>query len=190
MTDKLEDLARMAEHQEKQQDAASTWEPVEDQKPAGTINGVSDQEAAANAAESYLRIAEGVAKMFADPRLMLGDEEIASGRESLAPVIDKYGLAGTGDGKIPFWQEIGAGLYLGGLFKRFRRALAQLRADDEAKEQAKKQANQQANNQAVNQANTSDGEERKHQTVEQSQPLPSDQWVREVTDPDAPVWLR
>lgn len=183
MVDELEKLALRAEHHEQQAASAAEFEPVKEQGQAeGVVAGVSTAEASANAAETMLRIAEGAAKLFADPRLMLSQEEIDSGRESLAPVIEKYGLAGSGDGRIPFWQELTAGLYLGGLIKRFRRALAQLRADDKAKEQAKQQSE--------DKARASDGEERKHQHEERPHVVSGAVGVGEVSDLEAPGWLR
>lgn len=183
--DELDNLARRAESFEKQAQDASTWEEVSDTQEPGKVDPVVDIDAAGNRVESLMKVAEAAAKMFLDNRLFFPDEEIQAGRDSLAPVVQKYGLAGEGTGRLPYQEELTAGFYLGGLFKRFRRAMAALKAADKAKAEAEKQANQQQH-QASAPAN---GEERKHQSEKQSRSVSSEVGVGEVTDPDAPGWL-
>ncbi|HCS65471.1 MAG TPA: hypothetical protein DIW64_16180 [Cellvibrio sp.] len=191
--DALDNLARRAEAFEAEQKEAGSWEEVKEseKKPDAPGSGsLPDIDAAANRAESILRIAEAAAKMFVDDRLILGDEEVANGRDSLAPVLQKYNLMGEGTGRLPYQEEITAGFYLGGLFKRFKRALAVLRAKDKADDEANKQANHQAVHQPKPSGNqATNGEERKHQSQEQPQSVPGDQRIREVSDVDAPIWL-
>lgn len=187
--DELENLVNRAESFERDQVGAQTWEPVsegEAKVKAGTVPPVNTIDAAGNRAEGFLRITEGVVKLIFDSRLVMGDDEIESGRESLSPLIQKYNLAGEGNGNLPYQEEISAGLYLGGLFKRFKRALVVLRAKDKAEAEAKRQANDGANS-SGNKA--SNGEERKHETSEQSQPLSGDLGVWQEPDADAPKWL-
>ncbi len=194
--DELEKLAKRAEFQEQQNRQPEEWEEVQDKKSSPgpeVVQALPSDQAAANRAEAILTIAEKAAQMFFDPRLVLGEGEIEAGRDSLAPVIQKYNLAGEGTGRLPYQEEITAGLYLGGLFKRFRRAIAALRASDkaEAEAKAKEQANQKSSgqfNSSVNQANDN-GEERKHQSEKQSHFVPSALGLGEVSDPDAPKWL-
>lgn len=183
--DELDNLARRAESFEKQAQEAGTWEEVSDTAEPGKVEAVIDIDAAGNRVESLMKVAEAAAKMFLDNRLHFADEEIEAGRDNLAPVVQKYGLAGEGTGRLPYQEELTAGFYLGGLFKRFRRALAALKAADKAKAEAEKQANQQQY-QASAQPN---GEERKHQSKEQSRSVPGEVGVGEVADPDAPGWL-
>lgn len=185
--DNLENLTRRAESFERQAQEANTWEDAEE-TAAGKVEPVPDIDAAGNRAESLLKIGEGIAKLLIDNRLFFAPEEIQEGRESLAPVIQKYNLAGEGTGRLPYQEEISAGLYLGGLIKRFRRALAALRASDKAKAEAENKANQQPNQQQ-NQATQSDGEERKHKSEEQPHALSGSLGLGQVSDPDAPVWL-
>lgn len=179
--DELENIAKRAEAFERQAEEANTWEDAEEKpRQAGAVSGVDPSEAAGNMAENFLRIGEAAAKLFADSRLMLDEAEILSGRASLSPVIEKYNLAGSGDGNLPYQAEISAGFYLGGLWKRFKRALAALRAEDRAKAEANQQSGNKANN----------GEERKYKSEEQSQSLPSPERLRQESDPDSPGWLR
>lgn len=130
-------------------------------------------DAAENMAESFLKVGMGVCKAFIDRRLEADAEEIKQCRESLGPVIDKYNLA-AGNSKLPYAEEISAGLYLGGLWKRFRRALSDLRAKDKAEQQAREQANH--------------GSERKHQPEKPTQSLPGEVGVRQEPDADSPGW--
>jgi hypothetical protein len=185
--DELENLANRAESFERDQAGAQKWEPVSESEAktkAGVVPPVNTIDAAENRAEGFLRVAEGVAKLIFDSRLMLDEEEIQSGRSSLSPAIQKYNMAGDGSGNLPFQEEISAGFYLGGLFKRFRRALAALKAKDKAEAEAKRQANEKANS-----SGNGYGEERKHETRKQSQSVPGDVGVWQEPDADAPKWL-
>jgi hypothetical protein len=182
--DELENLANRAESFERDSEGAQTWEPVSEggaKDKAGTVPPVNTIDAAGNRAEGALRVAEAAAKLVFDSRLMLDKKEIESGRESLSPIIQKYNLAGDGSGNLPYQEEISAGFYLGGLFKRFRRELAALRAKDKAEAEAKRQANEKAKN--------GYGEERKHETGKQSQPVSGNLGVWQESDVDAPKWL-
>lgn len=149
--------------------------------PEVAVEPQTDIDAAMMRARVILKTLEGGAKLLADSRLMLSDEDLESGQASLAPLIQKYNLAGDGSGNIPFAEEVAAGFYLGGLWKRFRRALADLRAKDKA--ESEKRNNQQ-------QANSSDGNQRKHRPEEQAHAVPGEVGVREESDPEAPRWLR
>lgn len=183
--DELDNLARRAEAFEKEVKDAGKWESeAEKKEPEGVIASLPPIDAAGNRAESILKIAEAAAKMFVDSRLVLGAEEIQNGRDSLGPVLQKYNLVGEGTGRLPYQEELTAGFYLGGLFKRFLRTVAALRAHDKANAKANAQANNQPNN-AQGQAN---GEERKYQSKEQSQPLPGEVGLGEVTNPNEEVW--
>jgi hypothetical protein len=150
------------------QESASVEQPIEPQ---------TEISAAETRAAVLLKMLEGGAKLLADSRLMIDDEELASGTASLAPVIQKYNLAGEGNGNIPFAEEVAAGFYLGGLWKRFRRALAELRAADKAKKDEQKQAS------------SSNGDQREHRTEEQSRPVPGKIGVREEPNPKKEGWL-
>src|SRR5690554_5278078 len=121
--DELERVINRAEALEREQAEAADFSQPESETERVSVASVDALEAAANRAESLMRVAEGAIKMFVDSRLMLDDDEIQSGRDSLAPVLDKYALAGEGSGHLPYQEEITAGFYLGGLWKRFRRAL-------------------------------------------------------------------
>lgn len=175
--DELEQMQRKAEQFEQE---ASEAEKIEDKPTQGEVAGIDPSEAAENMAETLLHVGFGVSKLFLDSRLTLGDDEVMSGRESLAPVIEKYNLQGGGDGKIPYWQEITAGLYIGGLIKRIKRALSELKAKDKAEREAKQQANAQAAQQP-NQAGNAGyyGEERKHDTKEQPHAVSSEVGLRQ-----------
>lgn len=192
--DALDNLARRAEAFEQEQKEAGSWGEIKDSEKKPDASGASplpDIDAAANRAEAILKIAESATHMFIDDRLSLGDVEIENGRNSLAPVLQKYNLMGEGTGRLPYQEELTAGFYLGGLFKRFKCALTALRAKDKAEAEANKQASQQPNQQANKSGNQAEnGEERKHQSEEQSQPVPGNERLREVADPDAPRWLR
>lgn len=175
--DELDKVINRAGAFEREQEQAGDWsEPESEAKPeSAAIASVDPMEAAGNMAESLLRVAEGAIKMFADHRLELDADEIEAGRAGLAPAIDKHGLT-AGNGKMPYQEEIQAGFYLGGLWRRFRRALGELRAKDQAKakaEQERKQAN---------------GDQREHGTQEPARPIPSSERVREEPNPDSPGW--
>lgn len=161
----LDNIAAQADQFEKETAAAGEFSADEQQ----TI--VDQLDAAADRAEALLRILGVGAKAFIDNRLDLPPEEIEQGRACLAPVIEKYGLAGDGGG-IPYQEEITAGFYLGGLWRRFRRALAELREVDRAKAEAEKDS----------------GNQRKHQSEEQSRPVPGEVGVREKSDAPPPRW--
>ena len=186
--DGLENIANRADQMDRQTEKAQEFEPVEETKSGeAVLVGVSEDQAAANMAECLLSVGFGVAKMLLDSRLVMGEGELESGKESLSPVIQKYNLYGSGSGRLPYWEEITAGLYLGGLYKRIRAALSELRAADKAKREAKGQANQQPEN---NQTQANYGQERKHEFKEQSHSLPSSVGLREESDANTPFWLR
>jgi hypothetical protein len=179
--DELENLAQRAEAFEKSAEESKKWgEPEAEEKS----EPLPDIDAAGNRVESIMKVAEAAAKMFLDNRLFFPDEEIEAARGSLSPVVQKYNLAGEGTGRLPYQEELTAGFYLGGLFKRFRRALAALKAADKAKAEKENQANQQANQEENN-----DGDERKHGTQEQPHVVPSEVGVWQESDPNAPKWL-
>jgi hypothetical protein len=188
--DELDNLAHRAEAFEKGAAAANSWEPVDDKKEqgAGVIAALPPIDAAGNRAESVLKVLAAAAKMFVDDRLEMSEAEIQNGRDSLAPVIQKYNLAGEGTGRLPYQEELTAGFYIGGLIKRFMRAVATLRAYDKAKAQADNQANNQPNNQANYAQGQANGEERKHQSEKQSQPVSSEVGGGKVTNPNEEVW--
>lgn len=165
--DELENIANHAEHFEKQTAEAQQFNSPEKETEAGVLAGVAPEEAAGNMAESVLSLGFGLAKMLLDNRLALSDEEKQCARTDLSPVIQKYNLAMGGTGRLPWHEEILAGLYLGGLYKRIKRALTELRAADKAKREAEEQANQQGSGNQ-NQANDYYGEARKHQSQESS----------------------
>lgn len=169
----LDDIAARADAFEKQAEQSKKVEP----EVVGQVAAPDPMQAAANMAESLLKTAEAGVKFFFDQRLCLGDEELGEGKDSLAPVIEKYNLTAGGNGKLPYQEEIVAGFYLGGLWKRFRRALASLRAVDEANAKAKREQEQ------------ANGNQRKHQPEEQPRPVPSEVRVREESDDDTPGWL-
>lgn len=175
--DQLENIANRAEGFEQQTAESSTFEPL--QENARLAAPVADPlESAKNRAAVLLQTLGVAAKAFIDPRLELPPEEIAAGQEGLGPLLAKYNLAGDGDGKLPYQEEITAGLYLGGLWRRFRRALAHLRAIDKAEAEAKKQQDQ-ANN----------GNKREHQPQEQPRPVSREVGLRQEPNIDSPRWL-
>lgn len=173
--DGLENIVAEAEHYEQQTENAQQFKPeVEQGGAAAVVAGISPAEAAGNMAESVLSLGFGLMRMVLDSRLVLADEEKECARNDLSPVIEKYNLAMGGTGRLPWHEEIIAGLYLGGLYKRIRRALSELRAMDKAKREAKEQAsgNQQ-------QANDYYGKEREHAAQEQPHAVPSDFGLRQ-----------
>lgn len=186
--DGLENIANRADQMDRQFEQAQEFEPVDD-KPKGeaVLMGVSPEQAAENMAESLLSVGFGVAKMLLDSRLVMGEGELESGKESLSPVIQKYNLAGGGTGRLPWYEEISAGLYLGGLYKRIRAALSELKAADKAKREVKEQASQQPEN---NQTQVNYGNQREHTTTEHAHTVSSYIGVRKESDPDSPFWLR
>lgn len=163
--DELEQLAAKHDGLESEAESLQQSEPVSD--------GKADGEAAANMAESLLRLGEGCAKVLLDPRLCLDDSDIDAGRESLSPVIDKHDLA-VGSGKMPYQEEITAGFFLGGLIKRMMQALRSLRERDKAKQRERDKANH--------------GDQREHQTTEPTQPVPGPERVREEPNPKEEGW--
>lgn len=173
--DGLENIANKAEGLEKQTADSQTFEPVNELPGAAVF--IDPLEAAKNRAAIILQTLGAGAKAFIDQRLELPPEEIAAGQEGLAPLLAKYNLVGGGDGKLPYQEEITAGLYLGGLWRRFRRALAQLREIDRAEAERQKQEQE------------SNGNQRKHQPQEQPQPVSSEVGVRQESDTDSPRWL-
>lgn len=174
--DGLENIANRAEGFEQQTLESSTFEPL--QENARLAAPVADPlEAAKNRAAVLLQTMGVAAKAFIDPRLELPPEEIAAGQEGLGPLLAKYNLAGDGDGKLPYQEEITAGLYLGGLWRRFRRALAQLKAIDKAEAEAKRQQEQ------------ANGNKREHQPKEQPRAVSSEVGLRQESDTDSEGWL-
>lgn len=155
------------EQTDKAKEFASESEPA-----AGAVASVDPIEAAGNMAVSLLKVAEGACKAFVDSRLMLDEKELESGRESLAPVIDKYGLA-LGSGKMPYAEEIEAGFYLGGLWRRFRRALGELKAADKAAAKEREQAN---------------GGQRKYEPEKPARAVPSEVGLREKPNTNSEGW--
>jgi hypothetical protein len=181
--DGLENIANRADQMDRQSAQAQEFEPVDDQpKGEAVLMGVSPEQAAENMAESLLSMGFGVVKMILDSRLVMGGDELESGKESLSPVIQKYNLAGGGTGRLPWHEEMCAGLYLGGLYKRVRAALSELKAKDKAK----REANLQAENNR-NQANY--GDQRKYQSQEQSHSLSSSVGVRQEPNANTEGWL-
>lgn len=174
--DGLDNIANKAEAFEKSAQESSTFAPVDDKKEsAGAIPAANELDAAANRAAIILKTLEAGVTAFVDQRLHFPEEEIAAGREGLAPILAKYNLAGDGDGQLPYQAEITAGLYLGGLWRRFRRALAHLRTLDKAEKQKQEQ--------------TSNGDQRKPEPQEQPRPVSSAVGVRQESDPETPRWL-
>jgi Sec-independent protein translocase protein TatA len=173
--DNLEQVIGRAEAFEREQAQAADF-TQQSEPEAQTVSEVDPSEAAGNLAESVLRIGEGAAKLLADSRLYLPDDEIEAGRQSLAPVIEKYDLTRGGSGKMPYQEEIQAGFYLGALFKKFRRAVAELRAKDKAEAKAKQEQKQ------------TNGSQREHQSQEPAHALPSQERVRQEPNPDKEGW--
>lgn len=172
--DDLGNVISRAIELEKDQAAAASFEPVDESKSKRTETVKSGGgDSAAEFAESLLVMGTSVAQAFVDSRLCVDDQEIALCRSELAPALDKYSLA-RGDGKIPYREEWRAGFYLGGLGRRFKRALAQLRAQDKAKMEAKRRAE--------------NGGQRKHETQESAYPVPSKERVREKSNVDKEGW--
>jgi Sec-independent protein translocase protein TatA len=175
--DGLDQVVNRAEAFEREQAAAAEFtDQSEAESEKQAVSSVDPSEAAANLAESVLRIGEGAAKMLADSRLYLPDDELESGRASLAPVIEKYDLTRGGTGKMPCQEEIQAGFYLGGLFRRFRRALAELKAKDQAEAKAKRERQQ------------NNGNQREHQPQEPAHALPSEVGLRKEPDANKEGW--
>lgn len=182
--DELENLANHAEQYERKTEEAQKFESPDKENTQVIVSGVSPEEAAGNMAETILQVGFGVCQFLLDPRLQYDVDEVAAAREKLAPVIQKYNLAVGGTGRLPWIEEIMAGLYLGGLYKRIKRVLSEIRAYDKAKREAETEANSQANNNQ-NQANSSYyGEARKHQSQESSHPVPSEVGVRQESNPN------
>jgi hypothetical protein len=170
----LENIAARADQFEKETAEANQFKKPEESAKEGVVQ-LDPLEAAGNRAEALLRILGVGAQAFIDNRLELPDDEILQGRASLAPVIEKYGLAGDG-GVIPYQEEITAGFYLGGLWRRFRRVLAELRAADKAEAEKKKREQE------------SSGSQRKHQPEEPARPVSGEVRIREEPDADKEGW--
>lgn len=180
--DGLENIVAEAEHYDRQTESAQQFKPVDEQGgAAAVVAGISPTEAAGNMAESVLSLGFGLMRMVLDSRLVLADEEKECARNDLSPVIEKYNLAMGGTGRLPWHEEIIAGLYLGGLYKRIKRALGELRAADKAKREAKEQANQQANGNTY-QANDYYGKEREYAAQEQPHAVSSDIGLRQESN--------
>ncbi|WNZ54156.1 hypothetical protein QT397_14770 [Microbulbifer sp. MKSA007] len=170
--DELERMAKQAESDEKVRDAEAAESEATEASPEPET--LVPMEAAENRAQSILKIAEGACQMFIDERLVLEQEEEERGISSLAPAIQKYELAGTGTGRIPYQEEVTAGFYIGGLIRRIIKAVKALRQHD--REEAKKREEAYRS-----------GKEREHQTPQQSQPLPGEEWLRQNSDVAPPI---
>ncbi|WP_341937195.1 hypothetical protein [Marinimicrobium sp. C2-29] len=173
----LDQVINRAEAFEREQAQASDWSEPEAEPERVQVQGVDPMEAAQNMGESFLRVVEVGVTTFVDQRLRLDDEEIEAGRASLGPAIDKHHLT-AGDGRLPYQEEITAGFYLGGLWRRIKRTLTELRAKDKAEAKRKQQ-------QEEGQAN---GDQREHQPQEQPHALSGEQRIREESDAPAPGW--
>ena len=128
-------------------------------------------EAAAEMAESLLKTGEKIMQAFVDQRLVADELEVARCGENVGPLLDKYNLTGGGGG-LPYQEEMAAGFYFGGLIKRFRRALAELRKADKAKKQEKE----------------TNGNQREHQTSQPSRAVSGEVGVREKSDASKEGW--
>lgn len=170
--DELSNVINRAEAFDAEQQQAGEYAPQES-GPSGA--NPASEDAAENMAESVLRIGEAAAKMVVDRRVYVDDAEVEACRSSLAPFIQKYNLA-KGDGKAPYQEEIQAGFYLGGLWKRFRRNVAQLRANDRAKAKANQEQN------------SNHGDQRKYQSQEPAHPVSGEVGIRKESDADTPGW--
>ncbi len=150
----LDELAEKYDDIEKSEEASDSTESKAKVKP--TEPTLEPSESAKGRVEGLLKLCEAGVQSFVDPRLALSEEDIHAGRESMAPAVEKYGLAGSGEGEgaIPFSEEVTLGFYLGGLFKRTMNSIRQLRAFDKAEEK-KRRAQQ-------------NGSEREHRPTEQA----------------------
>ncbi|WP_444884854.1 hypothetical protein [Microbulbifer sp. PSTR4-B] len=165
--DELERMAQQAETEEKARDAEAAESEANEAKPEP--EKLVPMEAAENRAQSILKIAEGACQMFIDGRLVLEQEEEELGINSLAPAIQKYELAGTGTGRIPYQEEVTAGFYIGGLIRRIIKAVKALRQHDREEENKREEAHR-------------NGAQREHQTSQQSQPVSSEVGIWQNTD--------
>lgn len=173
MSDKLEHLARVAESEEKAEEALYSSEPQSE--PEQAVSGDTDRlEAAGNLAATVLSIGGGAVKLFLDDRIELPESDIEAGRAALAPVIEKHNLVGEGSGTVPYIEEISAGMFLGSLVKKLIRVKRELRQDDDKdKEQERR---------------VSYGEERKFTATDQTHAVSSEKRVREKSDTTAEGW--
>lgn len=173
MSDKLEHLARLAEGEEKAEEAIYSTEPQSEPEP--TKGGELDRfEAAGNLAATVLSIGGGAVRLFLDDRIELPESDIEAGRDALAPVIEKHGLAGSGSGTVPYIEEITAGMFLGSLVKKLIRVKRELKHEDEKdKEQERR---------------SSYGEERKFTATQQACDVPSKERVRQESDSTEERW--
>jgi|GEM_PF-6257922 len=128
-------------------------------------------EAAAEMAESLLKTGEKIMQAFVDQRLVADELEVARCGENVGPLLDKYNLTGGGGG-LPYQEEMAAGFYFGGLIKRFRRALAELRKADKAKKQESE----------------NNGDKREHTPQQPARPVSSEVRVREKPNTTAEGW--
>ena len=131
----------------------------------------SSPEAAAEMAASLLKTGEKIMQAFVDQRLVADELEVTSCRDNVGPLLDKYNLTGGGGG-LPYQEEMAAGFYFGGLIKRFRRALAELRKADKAKKQESE----------------NNGDKREHTPQQSARPVSSEVRVREKPDTTAEGW--
>lgn len=173
--DDLDNVINRAVEFEREQAKSASFEaePESEPKRRSSVKS-SNENSAEEFAESLLVSGEKVVKALVDSRLYAAQPEKDLCRSELGPFIEKYNLHGAGDGKIPYREEWDAGWYLGGLFRRFKRAVAQLRAEDKAKHEAKQRVN--------------NGDQRKHQTEKPAHAVPSQERVREEPNTDSPGW--
>lgn len=173
MSDRLEHLARMAESEEKAEEALYSSEP-ESEAVQGQSEIIDRGEAAASLAATVLSIGGGAVKLLIDDRIEMSPEEVEVGSAALAPVIEKHNLMGEGTGKVPYIEEISAGMYLGQLLKKLLRAKRELKADDEKAAESAQRA--------------SYGEERKFKATDKAHTVPGKERVREKSDTSEEGW--
>lgn len=138
-------IARAAAFQKEQNRAAGVEleESTEQGASSVTISAPSSLDQAKNMAESLLKTGEQITKILVDKRLIVDQEEVDDCRESMAPLLDKYKV--SSGGSVPFIEEIRGGYYMGGLFKRFKRAVAELKAQDKKKREQQENGSTRAN---------------------------------------------
>lgn len=170
--DELELLARQAEAEEQATAASEALGEAEATGKPAQSEPQAEPGAAENLAETVLRLGEGAARLLVDNRLALSDDDIDGGRAALGPAIDKHDLA-SGTGRMPYQEEITAGLWLGGLIRRARATLRRLKAEDKAKRERLKR----------------NGEERENRTTEPAHAVSGEKRPGEESDTEAPGWL-
>ncbi len=136
---------------------------------------VMASDAAKNRAEGLLKICEAGVKAFVDPRLELSEEDIHGGRECMGPCVEKYDMAGDGEGVIPFQEEATMGFWLGGFAKRTWANIKLLRKRD--REALKRQREQQQH-----------GNQREYQSTEPAHPVPGAERDGQKPDVETEGW--